>query len=155
MDQLQELLAKYRPTHHIIICGDINASLHRTPPNRQDQQLKAFCEEVNLSCNEETQPEHSFHHHNGLHSAKIDYILFGEESGDIVTKAAIFNSVDPINVSDHKPVTCNLKFSKKIEKTSTKASKTNFGGKPNWSKCDIEKYRAEVKKQHQEHQTSE
>ena len=145
LDQLQELLAKYRPTHHIIICGDINASLHRTPPNRQDQQLKAFCEEVNFSCNEETQPEHSFHHHNGLHSAKIDYILFGEESGDIVTKAAIFNSVDPINVSDHKPVTCKLKFSKKIEKTSTKTSKTNFGGKPNWSKCDIEKYRAEVK----------
>ena len=110
LDQLQELLAKYRPTHHIIICEDINASLHRTPPNRQDQQLKAFSEEVNLSCNEETQPEHSFHHHNGLHSAKIDYILFGEESGDIVRKAAIINSVDPFSVSDHKPVTCKLKF---------------------------------------------
>ena len=60
-----------------------------------------------------TQPEHSFHHHNGLHSAKIDYILFGEESGDIVTKAAIFNSVDPINVSDHKPVNMQSQILKK------------------------------------------
>ena len=59
LDQLQELLAKYRPTHHIIICGDINASLHRTPPNGQDQLLKAFCAEKNVICKEEIHPEHS------------------------------------------------------------------------------------------------
>ena len=144
LDQLQELLAKYRPTHHIIICGDINASLHRTPPNGQDQLLKAFCAETNVICKEEIHPEHSFHHHNGIHSAKIDYILFGEESEDMMTKAAVVKSVDSINVSDHMPVTCKIIFTTQKEKTAIKKTNSAIGGKPNWTRCDVERYRAEV-----------
>ena len=42
LDQVRELLRKYRHTHHVIICGDINASLHRLPPNAQDFEIKSI-----------------------------------------------------------------------------------------------------------------
>ena len=68
LDQLRELMSKCRATHHVIICGDINASLHRLPPNAQDLKFNAFCKEENITFNEEPHPEHSFDQHNGLHS---------------------------------------------------------------------------------------
>ena len=34
LDQIQELLTKFRPTHDILICRDMNGSLHRSKTSR-------------------------------------------------------------------------------------------------------------------------
>ena len=49
-----------------------------------------------------------------------------------------------INVSDHMPVTCKIIFTTQKEKTAIKKTKSAIGGKPNWTRCDVERYRAEV-----------
>ena len=147
--QLQEIMTKYRPTHHILICGDLNASLHRTPPNQQDKLLERFCKEEKLLYNERPNPEDTFQHHNGLHTAKLDYILFGVESKHLISEAKIHHQTDQLNVSDHKPLTCRIQIpiSRRNEPTQ---GKTTNRGKPNWKKCDLDIYRNTLKQKLQE-----
>ena len=149
LSQLQEIMTKYRPTHHILICGDLNASLHRTPPNQQDKLLERFCKEEKLVFDERLIPEDTFQHHNGLHTAKLDYILCGIESKHLISEAKIHHQANQLNVSDHQPLTCriNVSTSSKNEHISDKPV---HKGKPNWKKCDLEIYRNTLKQKLQD-----
>ena len=48
LDTLGEILMKYRETHNIILAGDFNASLTRTPENSHDKKLRQFFKEHNI-----------------------------------------------------------------------------------------------------------
>ena len=146
---LQKIMTKYRPTHHILICGDLNASLHRTPPNQQDKLLERFCKEEKLVYNERPNPEDTFQHHNGLHTAKLDYILFGVESKHLISEAKIHHQTNQLNVSDHKPLTCRIQIPISRWNVHTQGKTTNKG-KPNWKKCDLDIYRNTLKQKLQE-----
>ena len=149
LSQLQEIMTKYRPTHHILICGDLNASLHRTPPNQQDNFLERFCKEEKLVFNEHLSPEDTFQHHNGLHTAKLDYILCGIESKHIISEAKIHHNANQLNASDHKPLACRIKVTI-CSKTEQMSDKPVHKGKPNWKKCDLEIYRNTLKQKLQD-----
>ena len=42
LDVIREITSKYRNTHSIVLLGDFNSSLSRTPENQQDRKLKDF-----------------------------------------------------------------------------------------------------------------
>ena len=50
LDELHEIVEKFRSTHRIIIGGDFNSSLHRSPPAKRDKLLKEFLQEQVYAC---------------------------------------------------------------------------------------------------------
>ena len=75
LDRLGEILIKYRETHNIILAGDFNASLTRTPENSHDKKLRQFFKEHNIQQANTNTNTPTFHHHNGKDKAQIDYII--------------------------------------------------------------------------------
>jgi hypothetical protein len=75
MDQLNEVIQKYEETYDILLCGDMNASLHRDD-RRRDHIFKKFTVESNLILPTNYPIDFTFHHHNGKGKSQIDYILF-------------------------------------------------------------------------------
>jgi hypothetical protein len=75
MDQLNEVIQKYEETYDILLCGDMNASLHRDD-RRRDRIFKKFTVESNLILPTNYPIDFTFHHHNGKGKSQIDYILF-------------------------------------------------------------------------------
>ncbi|CAC5396047.1 unnamed protein product [Mytilus coruscus] len=64
MDQISEIIEKYKDSYQTIICGDMNASLHRDN-RRRDQNLKEFMINNNLSLGNRYPTATTFFHHNG------------------------------------------------------------------------------------------
>ena len=48
LDELHEIVEKFRSTHRIIIGGDFNSSLHLSPPAKRDKLLKEFLQEHSI-----------------------------------------------------------------------------------------------------------
>lgn len=72
--QLDEIMIKYEDTHQIMMCGDMNGSLHRhTTPH--DKIFKTYCMERDLGATEKCPTKPTFYHHNGLSVGQIDYFL--------------------------------------------------------------------------------
>lgn len=46
-DQIKEIMAKYSPSHDVILLSDLNSSLNRNPPNIHDERLNEF---IDHSC---------------------------------------------------------------------------------------------------------
>jgi exonuclease III len=72
MDQLNEVIQKYEETYDILLCGDMNASLHRDD-RRRDRIFKKFTVESNLILPTNYPIDFTFHHHNGKSKSQIDY----------------------------------------------------------------------------------
>ena len=72
--QLTEVIQKYRNTHEVILCGDMNGSMYRqkTP---HDILFKKFLSENNIELHQSHPEKNTFYHHNGKSTAQIDYIL--------------------------------------------------------------------------------
>ncbi|KAK3088016.1 hypothetical protein FSP39_013503 [Pinctada imbricata] len=104
LDEINEIIVRFGNTHNIIICGDMNASLHREPPNKQDLQLRKFMKEKNLLVKENPKGENTFSHHNGINMAKLDYILYSEDVHNVISADQIEESCNDVNVSDHAPL---------------------------------------------------
>ena len=49
LDELQEIVLKFNSSHAVFICGDMNSSLSRTPPNDRDTLFREFCNKTNSS----------------------------------------------------------------------------------------------------------
>ena len=97
ISQLSEVLEKYRNTHEIVICGDMNGSAHRDKTSH-DPLFKKFLIHY---------PEKdTFYHHNGKSSGQIYYII--STCKNILKKVEIMN-MDPKNTSDHVPVIAQIK----------------------------------------------
>ena len=68
LDEIHEILAKYRNSHHTMLCGDMNASFHSSKADERDKLFMEFCEQ------QEIYPQISTYvHENGLKKSQIDY----------------------------------------------------------------------------------
>jgi len=75
LDQLQEIIQKYDNSYQIIVCGDMNASLHRDD-RRRDNLFRNFIHENGLKLANNHPEQSTFFHHNGKYKSQIDYFLF-------------------------------------------------------------------------------
>ncbi|VDI67835.1 Hypothetical predicted protein [Mytilus galloprovincialis] len=93
--QIDEMIEKYKDTHEIIVCGDMNGSLDRnsTP---HDKILKTFCKEKCIGNTEKCPVKETFYHQTGKSKGQIDYFLFKSNS-------EIINKIRQIDVLDTDP----------------------------------------------------
>ncbi|MES9904845.1 MAG: reverse transcriptase domain-containing protein [Sedimenticola sp.] len=135
LDELSEIISKYKSTHAIIVLGDMNASLITRKGNEQDILFKQFCEKENLHTNQFGEP--TFFHENGRDCAELDYVLCCEKALTMIESTEVESgSHSSCNTSDHKAVTAVLKIKVHSEKRNPVIHKT----KPKWDKCDKAEY---------------
>ena len=64
LEQISEIIQKFKDTHNMLICGNMNASLHRD--NRtKDMNYKHFISENDLQMANQYPCKSTFFHHNG------------------------------------------------------------------------------------------
>ena len=73
LDEMGEILIKYNDGPHVVIGGDMNASLLRN--TSRDKLLKKFLTENHLKIPDKCGSDHTFHHYNGRDLSQIDYII--------------------------------------------------------------------------------
>ncbi|VDI35308.1 Hypothetical predicted protein [Mytilus galloprovincialis] len=127
-----------------IICGDLNGTLLNSRHNQHDRILKEFVKDYNLHQLDADDHLHSFFHHNGKSTSKIDYIL--SSNSNLIHSIQTF-SQDAINLSAHVPVKALLTL--QADKQKQKKS-SNFSNevlhKTEWEKCVPAIYSEAVKK---------
>jgi len=84
----------------------------------------------------------TFYHHNGQSVSQIDYIMHKERPTHLEYKVEN-HDMDPLNVSDHSLVTATVPVI--LKNTKTKDQTQFIIKKPNWSKCDKEKYQSTIR----------
>jgi exonuclease III len=103
LSQLAEILNKFRETHDIVLCGDLNGSLHREK-TLHDGLLQKFLKEHRVKI-EPSYPEKStFYPHNGKSEGQIDYII---SIGKSIMSVNILD-MENTNKSDHVPRIANM-----------------------------------------------
>ncbi|CAC5388961.1 unnamed protein product [Mytilus coruscus] len=133
--QMTEIIKKYRNTHDILLCGDLNGSIHRSKTSH-DPLLKKFLAENSLELNQEY-PEKNLFHHNGKSSGQIDY--FFSASKDLTQYVQILD-MEAENTSDHVPVIATIK--RKLIRKSNKPKSVIVRTK--WEKCNLQKYQLTI-----------
>ena len=73
LDEIHEILEKYGQTHKIILGGDFNASLHRTPPLGRDRVLQTFLAEHNLYLPDNYPSQYTYFHEGTDAKSQIHY----------------------------------------------------------------------------------
>ncbi|CAC5397143.1 unnamed protein product [Mytilus coruscus] len=133
--QIDEMVEKYKNTHEIIVCGDMNGSLYRSSTLHDKEK----CIGNTVKC----PPKETFYHQNGKSKGLIDYFLFKSNSEiSNKTKQIDVLDTDPQNTSDHVLVilTLNCQLKKLREKTTT------IIAKPKWTDCDHQIYKEIITK---------
>ncbi|CAG2245623.1 unnamed protein product [Mytilus edulis] len=141
--QIDEMIEKYKDTHEIIVCGDMNGSLDRSS-TPHDKILKTFCKEKCIGNTEKCPVKETFYHQNGMSKGQIDYFLFKSNS-EIINKIRQIDvlDTDPENTSDHVPVILTL--NSQLKKVREKA--TTIIAKPKWTDCDHQIYKEVINKE--------
>ena len=99
LDELHEIDNKFHPDHHMILCGDFNASLLNTRCTG-DKKFQDFINNVDLTLIEGYPAVPSHYHHNGVDSLTIDYIITTSEiSPSTISVLDLYE-----NTSPHHPV---------------------------------------------------
>ena len=114
IDEILEILAKYRNSHHAMLCGDMNDSVHSSKTDERDKLFMEFCEQQEIYLVDKYPQISTYVHENGLKKSQIDYILSDQqirshiESIDILTNQST-------HTSDHNPIltTLNIDMDKK------------------------------------------
>ena len=135
LDLLEEICNKFAE-HVIFICGDLNASLSRNPPNDRDNLLKSFVQSMGLTSQQNGTP--TFFHENKEQSAELDYILKNPLACSVSSIVHIEDDQSN-NVSDQLAVSTTLNIS-----SSRKTKPTLSYPKPNWDRCNTEKFQRAV-----------
>ena len=76
LDEIHEILEKYRYTHTILLGGgggDFNASLHRSRPLKRDTLLQRFLTEHDLVLPDNYPIQCTYHHKGTDAKSQIDY----------------------------------------------------------------------------------
>ena len=140
LDEIAEIIAKFNLTHAILLCGDLNSSLSRNPPNDRDLILREFVKVNSL---------HTFQNGTatyflpgGQACAEIDYILTNDLGKNVVSDVWV-ESEDHQNTSDHQCVRCTIELSY----SETKNRLPPLSSKPQWHKCNKSSYRLSVETQ--------
>ena len=140
LDQLEEILNTYSPTHAVLLLGDMNASLHQRKGNNQDALLTDFVVSNKLYLLQNG--IETFLHPNKTDRAEIDYILSNSQSNQILKAVTVENETS-LNTSDHLPVTgiLNLNLSSRTRGKHV----TRIVCKPKWDRCDRDSYRRSIR----------
>ena len=144
LDVIREITLKYQPTHTIVIGGDLNASLHRDPPNILDNNLKNFVTEMEIILPENYPTEPTFYHHDNKSSSQIDYFFCLKDQKHLGIDDIRIHGHQNLNTSDHVLVTGEITINKlqkqKVENTAIQ----QIHCKPKWGKCNDTQYQETI-----------
>ncbi|CAC5420034.1 unnamed protein product [Mytilus coruscus] len=136
--QLEEIIEKYQEKYHIMLCGDLNASLHRDNRSR-DMFLKQFIINNELELENKYPIKPTFYNHNKISKSQIDYFLHKRAVKNIQYTVSILN-IQPLNVSDHTIVIAEvIGILNRKQRQITKMLK-----RPDWRKCDKDIYQETI-----------
>ena len=135
LDEIYELCAKFSSSHHIILCGDLNASLFQSRCSR-DRLFQSWITTVDLSLCPNYPNAATHYHHNGIDSSSIDYIITSPNFADFIRSVKILDLSD--NTSPHHPV--SLVTSLELSAVQTKHQIIQPSKKLMWDKCDQSAY---------------
>ena len=133
---IQVIMEKYSATHHIILAGDMNASLLENRCSR-DKKFSKWCNQQNIpiSDNYPHVPTHA--HHRGSGASTIDYIL--SSANDLLSTPMVLTE----NVEKHIITpSCGRHHMHHV----TRSTCEPVSAEPppprayNWSRCDQEQY---------------
>ena len=97
IDEVRELIIKYKVTSEIVLLGDLNASLHRNPALTRDLYMNVIL--IDLSLPERYPTVYTYQHGNG--KSVIDYILHSKTGTVSDVKIMTDNH---LNILPHAPV---------------------------------------------------
>ena len=75
LDVIHNIIHKYRESHVIFLCGDLNGILIQSRMNKHDRLLKELIRELDLTTNIGIGSQSTFFHHAHNSESQIDYIL--------------------------------------------------------------------------------
>ena len=135
LSEIHEIAVKYN-ADNLLWAGDLNASLQRTPPNKQDQLLRTFISQSSL-VPAGTHNTPTFYHHNGKSNSQIDHLMISQ---DLMPRVNGFQvcTREFQNTSTHDPVLLSLDI-ELCAKPILKPQKAQ-APKVKWSKTDLEQY---------------
>ena len=137
LTEIGEIMETFKPTHKIILCGDMNASLVRNNP--RDKTFQKFVEEYQLCTDEKIREKPTFWHHNHKFQSQIDYIFALRRDLNVN-----IHEMNPVNVSDHTLLTTELDLKLEMKNKGSKHY-IEIRTKPKWKKGNIPRYREEIK----------
>ncbi|MEW8546332.1 MAG: reverse transcriptase family protein [Candidatus Thiodiazotropha sp.] len=137
LDELKEIVTKYAVDAHIVLVGDLNASLHREQPIARDEKLKSFLEKFQITTIKNYPIDYTYMHGNG--KSVIDYIL---QSDVRIVKSVEVQSECSENTSPHYPVVAKLV--QIPERVIKNVSSVVNQSKVNWKKVNKNKYKTLV-----------
>ena len=135
LDELREIIVKYSVSSHIILVGDLNASLHRDQPLTRDKKLQTLLEDTNLVLNDSYPDEFTYIHGKGM--SVIDYIISSDKN---ILNNICVNTDNSLNTSPHYAVVADM-IHIPTSKLEISCPKPNVK-KVNWKKLDGEKYQS-------------
>ncbi|CAG2247185.1 unnamed protein product [Mytilus edulis] len=128
LDELIEIVTKYRDSANILIGGDMNASIFRNHP--RDNDFKNFLRNNNLRIPDNCVECSTFYHFNNRDESQIDYFI---QNFDIINTYCTY-SRESANTSTHDPIMVSV-----LIKTSDKPNaipKSKHLQRINWNKID-------------------
>ena len=131
MDELSEILEKYKNKANILLVGDMNASLRRD--SAQDRQFKCFLNENDMKVPPKCINSATFFHFNGKDTSQIDYVL---ESISMINEYVNFER-EALNTPTHDPKL--VRFSCNLE-DKTQNTGVNHTKRIKWNKIDKKEY---------------
>ena len=132
LDCLDTIINKYSPSHDVVLCGDLNASLLEDRCSR-DRKLLRWCTLRRLQMCDDypTRPTHS--HHRGPGASTIDYILATKK--DLIYSPSV-DDISAPNTSSHHPVSAMIAMTVNIAPPAIPRSPRQPIPNLDWSRCD-------------------
>ena len=107
LDALHELCQKYGPTHHVLICGDLNADhYHRT--GLKEGRLLDLIREHSLLDPGQTAPESTYINTHLGHSSRIDHMLLKPSCSAPDVSLLVLHKNQELNTSSHIPLCMDI-----------------------------------------------
>ena len=139
LDEVREILIKYAVNSHVILLGDLNASLHREKPIARDAILKNFLDEFRITTGKNYPTDFTYVHGSG--KSTIDYVL--QTENNIVKKVEVQSGCGE-NTSPHSPVMADIAHIPKVIVNPEKDSNMLHQRKINWKKVKVNHYQSLV-----------
>ncbi|CAC5416987.1 unnamed protein product [Mytilus coruscus] len=136
--QLEEIIEKYQEKYQIMLCGDLNASLHRDDRSKE-MFLKQFIISNELELANKYPIKPTFYNHNKISKSQIDYFLYKRAEKKIRYTVSI-SDIEPLNISDHTIVIAEV-LGTLIRK---QRQITKMVKRPDWRKCDKDRYQEAI-----------
>lgn len=132
LDVLEFIISKYKNSHCILICGDMNATLLPQRSNDSDKQLRNFTQRNCLTTDCTIADKPTYIHGNG--KSQIDYFLSSE---DIIDHVSI-SQPNCTNSSSHLPISTTVNVTVKYIKSYKRVHVTNK--RLLWEQADLNAY---------------